>query len=124
MIALSEKHTLDGVAVEKVFHNKNISSSISTGKVIGLSELVAYHGGVPCYLLSPQEVKRASGFGGSADKVSVKKAVSGIFQTEIKSHHVADAAIVGLAGLLKLRALRCENRGKPGRQRSYDKTFS
>ena len=114
IISLQKKHNIEAVAVEKVFHNKNISSSISTGKVIGVCELVAYHAGVRCFLLSPQDVKRASGFGGTADKVSVKRAVRGIFGTQIKSHHVADAAMVGLAGLLKFRALRCENRAAGG----------
>ena len=44
------------VAVERVFHNKNVSSSISTGKVIGVCELVAHDFGVPCELITPQVV--------------------------------------------------------------------
>ena len=29
------EHTIDGAAIERVYHNKNVSSSIKTGKAIG-----------------------------------------------------------------------------------------
>ena len=44
VFGLLEKHrdTLDGIAIENVYHNKNISSRIKTGKVIGLVEWLAF----------------------------------------------------------------------------------
>ena len=33
--ALLAEHTIDGAAIERVYHNKNVSSSIKTGKAIG-----------------------------------------------------------------------------------------
>lgn len=97
------EHNLDGLAVENVYHNKNVKSSISTGKVIGLCELIAYHLDAPCELFTPQQVKCASGFGGSADKEMILRVSSRLFCQKITSHHVADASLVGLAGCLRLR---------------------
>ena len=71
-----------GLAVESVYHNRNVSSSISTGKVIGSCELLAFNAGIPCELLTPQEVKKASGFGGSADKKMLLCVASRLFRSE------------------------------------------
>jgi len=97
------EYSLDGLAVERVFHNKNVSSSIATGKVIGLCELIAFDAGIPCDLITPQQVKYASGFGRSADKTTLLRISSRLFRVAITSHHVADAALVGLGGCLRLR---------------------
>lgn len=101
---LLDKHTPDAIAAERVFHNKNINSSISTGKVIGLCELTAYNYEIPIMILTPQQIKAASGFGGSANKKQMLKIASSIFKTKITNHHVADATFAGLAGILKMRS--------------------
>lgn len=100
---LLDTHAPEAIAIERVFHNKNINSSISTGKVIGLCELTAYNYEIPTMILSPQAIKAASGFGGSANKDEMLKTASRIFSTKIKSHHVVDAAFCGLAGILQIR---------------------
>ena len=74
-------------------------SSISTGKVIGLCELIAYHLDAPCELFTPQQVKCASGFGGSADKEMILRVSSRLFCQKITSHHVADASFGRLGGM-------------------------
>ena len=97
------EYDLEAVCVERVYHNKNVNSSISTGKVIGLCEILAFDAGIPSELLTPQQVKAASGFGGSADKKTVLRVSSRLFGKKIKSHHLADASLVALAGCLRLR---------------------
>ena len=100
------------VAAERIFHNRNVSSSITTGKVLGVVLLAAAERFVSVHEFTPQEIKSCSGFGGEANKDRIKKSASRIFGVSLKSHHTADAAFAGLAGLLKLRSLRCENRGR------------
>ena len=100
---LLDKHAPSGIAIEKVYHNKNINSSISTGKVIGLCELTAHNYDLPVHLFTPQQIKAASGFGGSANKDEIVKIASRIFRTKINSHHTADAAMCALAGILQIR---------------------
>ena len=100
-----ERFSPDGMAVELVFHNKNIGSSISTGKVIGICELLACEYDVKCYMgLMPQQVKNASGLGAGATKKDMLKMAQRVFKTEFKNHHIADAAFCGLAGCLSLRS--------------------
>lgn len=104
---LLDRYAIDGIAVEKVFHNKNISSSISTGKVIGLCELTAYNHDLPVYLCTPQQIKACSGLGANADKATMIKVASRLFRTDaIGTHHEADACFCAVAGLLQARKLR------------------
>ena len=108
IIFLLEKYAPQAMCVERVFHNKNINSSISTGKVIGLCEFTAYNYKIPVHLFTPQQIKAASGFGGSANKDEIIKVVSRIFRIKIKSHHTADAALCALAGCLQTRRASLE----------------
>ena len=100
-----DKIDVSAIAIERVYHNKNIKSSISTGKVIGLCEFTAYHYDLPVYLLTPQQVKSASGIGSKAEKADMLNMASRIFRTPIDSHHIADAAFAALAGILKHRRI-------------------
>ena len=95
---------IDTVAIEKVFHNRNVSSSISTGKAIGAALTAAAQHDIPVIELTPQQVKSASGLSNKANKDNLIRAASGIFKTEIKSHHTADAALCALAGILEQRS--------------------
>ena len=95
---------IDAVAIEKVFHNKNVSSSIKTGKAIGAALTAAAQHDIPVIELTPQQVKSASGLSTKANKDNLVRTASSIFKTEIKSHHTADAALCALAGILKQRS--------------------
>ena len=75
-----DRHDVNAIAIEEVYHNRNISSSISTGKVIGLCELAAHHYDLPVIYLTPQAVKRASGLGPKADKEDMIIMASRIFK--------------------------------------------
>ena len=91
------------IAIERVFHNKNINSSLTTGAVIGLVQLIAHQRELPIYLFTPQQVKKASGLGAKIGKDTTKIIASRLFGTQIKSHHAADAALCALCGCLKIR---------------------
>ena len=102
---LLKTERLDGMAYEHVFHNKNIGSSISTGKVIGICDLLAWEHDVKCYMgLTPQIIKNASGLGAGATKKDMLKMARLIFKQGFKNHHIADAAFVALSGCLSLRS--------------------
>ena len=94
---------IDAVAIEKVFHNRNVSSSISTGKVIGAALTAAAQHEIPVIELTPQAVKKVSGLSTKANKGNLIRAASCIFKTDIESHHEADACLCALAGILQHR---------------------
>lgn len=92
--------TPDVIAVERCYHNRNISSSQSTGAVIGIVHLIAAQFGTDATEFTPQQVKCASGLGGCADKKSVQKMMCKIFKRDTLNPHVADASACAIAGLL------------------------
>lgn len=89
----------DTIAIERCFHNKNVSSSMKTGAVIGVVQLVAAQIGIEVSEFTPQQVKASSGLGGRADKKSVEKMMCKLFRRERLSPHVADAAATAIAGV-------------------------
>ena len=89
------------VNIERCYHNRNVSSSQSTGAVIGVVMVAAAREGVPVIEGTPQQVKSATGLGGKADKRQVVKMMSKLLhQKEPLQHHLADAAAVAIAGCL------------------------
>jgi len=96
-----ETHSPDILAIERCFHNKNISASQSTGAVIGVVHLIAAQlGGCAVQEFTPQQVKAAAGLGGRADKKAVQRMMCRLFQRERLPHHVADAVACALACVL------------------------
>jgi len=118
--ALLSAGDIDAIAIERVYHNKNITSSLSTGAVIGLVELTAHKAGLPVHLLTPQQIKAVSGLGTAIDKAQVKQIASRLFGEDIPSHHLADAALCGLAGCLLLRGARVSDIQKTEMQHRTD----
>ena len=94
---------IDAVAIEKVFHNKNVTSSIKTGKVIGAVLCAAAQHNIPVIELTPQQVKKASGLSGKANKNNLLRSASHIFGKDIATHHEADACFCAVAGILQTR---------------------
>lgn len=88
------------IAIERCFHNKNISSSMTTGAVIGVVQLVAAQIGLSVSEFTPQQVKASSGLGGRACKPLVQKMMCKVFRRDRLNPHVADAAATAIAGLL------------------------
>ena len=99
---LLETHSPDLVAIEAVFHNRNISSSISTGQVIGVVELACAIADVPILQVQPQFVKASVLGVGQASKDAVIKAVNKLLGVKLRSSHVADAVGCAVAGHLKM----------------------
>ena len=96
--------SITAIAIERVFHNKNISSSMTTGAVVGLAHLIAHQRDVPIDLFTPQQIKKASGLGSNASKEQVLKMTNRFFSIPLKSYHEADASLCALASILKRRA--------------------
>ena len=95
------------LSVEQVYHNRNVSSSMTTAAVIGIVELLAAQIDMPCYVVRPQAVKQAVGCFGNADKKSVTIAVKRLLHTtfeQVKIHHAADACAAAVAGILEERS--------------------
>ena len=101
--ALLAEHTIDGAAIERVYHNKNVSSSIKTGKAIGAVLCAIGAHAKPAIEVTPQQVKKASGLTlQKADKPAMIRAMSRLFHVreDVLNSHTADACAAALAGLL------------------------
>lgn len=103
---LPGNHLVDALAIEKVFHNKNVSSSASTQQVIGIVHLVARQRGLLLMEFTPQQIKQASGLGARANKSDMLNTSSRLLKTDFKTHHEADAALCAVLGVMKLRSKR------------------
>ena len=90
----------DLVAIEKCFHGKNVSSSQSTGAVIGAVMCASAMQHVPVVEITPQRVKMATGMGGHCDKEIIVKTMSRLLNQKTLNQHVADAAACAVAGAL------------------------
>jgi crossover junction endodeoxyribonuclease RuvC len=98
--ALLETHKCTLVSIEKCYHNKNVSSSQSTGAVIGVVMCASAMMHVPVVEITPQRVKAATGMGGHCDKEMVVKTMSRLLRQKTLDNHVADAAACAIAGSL------------------------
>ena len=107
---LLDTHRPDLVAIEAVYHNRNISSSISTGQVIGIVELASEMQDIPILQIQPQFVKASVVGCNEASKDAVIAAVNRMLRTKVKGSHIADAVACAVAGHLKFPTLTQQNR--------------
>ena len=101
--SMLDKHTIDFAAIERVYHNKNVSSSIKTGKAIGAVLCAIGAQAKNAMEVTPQQVKKASGLTlQKADKAAMIRAMSRLFgvREACLNSHTADAAATAMAGLL------------------------
>ena len=98
VFSLIRDFDFDFVSVERVYHNRNVSSSISTGSVIGAVMCASALLHVPVVEVTPQQCKMATGLGGKADKEMVIRMMSRLFKQKRLNHHIADAAACAIAG--------------------------
>lgn len=103
LFAFVSYHEPEGIAIERAFHNKNISSSAGTFQVIGLVHLIGAQLDTPVTEITPQAVKRAGGLGGRAKKDEMLRCAKALFGRDFDNHHLADAAFAGIAGILAKR---------------------
>ena len=97
-----DQHRPDLVSIEAVFHNRNITSSITTASVIAVVELACELSDIPTLQIIPQMVKASLTGVVSASKEDMVRAVNQVLGVEVKSTHIADAVACAVAGHLKI----------------------
>jgi crossover junction endodeoxyribonuclease RuvC len=73
--ALLDEHRPDCVAIEDVFHARNVRSALKLGHARGVALLAATAAGVPVIAYTPAEVKRAVVGYGRAEKHQVQRMI-------------------------------------------------
>lgn len=99
--ALLAEHRPDCVAVEDVFHARNVRSALTLGHARGVALLAACEAGVPIVTYTPAEVKHAVVGYGRAEKRQVQHMVRLLLglATLPAPYDVADALAVAICHL-------------------------
>jgi len=95
------RHRPDCVAVEDIFHARNVRSALKLGEARGVALLAAAEAGVPVVSYAPAAVKRAVVGYGRAEKHQVQQMVKlllGLAEPPTP-HDVADALAIALCHL-------------------------
>lgn len=111
LTAVIKKYRPDQVAIEDVFHSKNVRTTLVIGQVRGVALLAALNAGVEVAEYSPREVKQAVVGQGSASKGQVQfmvKVICGLEEPPQPSD-AADALAVALC-----HVHRIDQSGKSG----------
>jgi crossover junction endodeoxyribonuclease RuvC len=98
---LIERHRPDCVAVEDVFHARNVRSALKLGQARGVALLAASEAGVPVVSYAPAAVKRAVVGYGRAEKHQVQQMVKLLLGLAAapRPHDVADALAIAICHL-------------------------
>jgi crossover junction endodeoxyribonuclease RuvC len=114
--ALIMRHRPDCVAVEDIFHARNVRSALKLGEARGVALLAASEAGVPVVSYAPAAIKRAVVGYGRAEKHQVQQMVKLLLNLEQppSPHDVADALAVAICHL------QSSTGGIPERMRAND----
>ena len=99
--ALIARHQPDCVAIEDIFHHRNVRSALKLGEARGVALLAASEAGVPVVSYAPAAIKRAVVGYGRAEKHQVQQMVKlllGLAQPPTP-HDAADALAVAICHL-------------------------
>ena len=99
--ALIARHQPDCVAIEDIFHHRNVRSALKLGQARGIALLAASEAGLPVVSYAPATVKRAVVGYGRAEKQQVQQMVKlllGLAQPPTP-HDAADALAVAICHL-------------------------
>src|SRR6476646_6421092 len=98
LTALLAEHRPDCVAIENIFHAKNVRSALRLGHARGVALLAASAAGVPIAEYSPAEIKRAVVGFGRAEKSQVGHMVRLLLGLDPvpAAHDAADALAVAI----------------------------
>ena len=99
------EHRPDTVAIEQVFTNRNLQTSIAVGRASGVALLAAANAGLAVHEYTPTQVKSAVAGFGRADKGQVQRMVMqrlGLAEVP-KPADAADALAVALCHLQAFR---------------------
>ena len=101
LTALLERHRPDCVAVENIFHARNVRSALKLGHARGIALLAASEAGLPVVEYAPAEIKRAVVGFGRAEKHQVQQMVKLLLGLEEppSPHDAADALAVAICHL-------------------------
>jgi crossover junction endodeoxyribonuclease RuvC len=101
LVDLLGRHRPDCVAIEDVFHARNIRSALKLGHARGVALLAAAGAGVPVVEYAPAAIKRAVVGYGRAEKQQVQQMVKLLLGLDEapSPHDVADALAVALCHL-------------------------
>jgi crossover junction endodeoxyribonuclease RuvC len=95
------RHRPDCVAIEDIFHARNVRSALKLGQARGVALLAAAEAGVPVVEYAPSVIKRAVVGYGRAEKHQVQQMVKLLLGLDAPPtpHDVADALAVALCHL-------------------------
>lgn len=101
LVALLARHRPDAVAVEGIFHARNVRSALTLGHARGVVLLAACEAGLPVFEYSPAEVKRAVVGFGRAEKHQVQQMVKVLLGLDAapSPHDVSDALAIAVCHL-------------------------
>ena len=127
LVALLSEYRPDCVAVESIFHARNVRSALKLGHARGVALLAASEARVPVVEYAPAEIKRAVVGYGRAEKHQVQQMIKLLLRldTPPAPHDVADALAVAICHLHAIAGpvsgqLRAEqSRGTPRSWRDY-----
>ncbi len=104
-----DEHHPDAMAIEQVFTNRNLQTSIAVGRASGVALLAGATAGLPVHEYTPTQVKSAVAGYGKADKKQVQRMV----MQRLDLHELptpADAADALAVALCHLQAYRLAGR--------------
>ena len=114
--ALLHQYSPDGVAVEKLFFQRNVTTAMSVGQARGVILLTLAQHGLTVAEYTPNEIKEAVTGYGSADKIQMQRMVQMLLllETVPKPDDAADALAVALCHAQHMRwtsRLNAEDKG-------------
>jgi len=101
LVQLLARHRPECVAVETIFHARNVRSALMLGHARGVALLAAAEAGLPVVEYAPAEIKRAVVGYGRAEKHQIQQMVRLLLGLEAapSPHDVADALAVAICHL-------------------------
>jgi crossover junction endodeoxyribonuclease RuvC len=101
LTALLARHRPDCVAVESIFHARNVRSALKLGHARGVVLLAAAEAGLPVFEYAPAEIKRAVVGYGRAEKPQVQQMIKLLLGLDAPPapHDAADALAVAICHL-------------------------
>ena len=101
LTTLLARHRPDCVAIENIFHARNVRSALKLGHARGVALLAASEAGVSVVEYSPAEIKRAVVGYGRAEKHQVQQMIKLLLGLDAppSPHDVADALAVAICHL-------------------------
>ena len=98
LVRLLAEHRPDCVAIENLFHAKNVKSALVLGHARGVAVLAAVEAGVPVAEYTPAEVKLAVTGYGRAEKVQLQRMVALLLGLDKapSPHDAADAIALAI----------------------------